>query len=818
MKKKDVDRESKLIPSLRPTLKRKAAPVFSTATSPGTKQGLSLLGPLDGLRSTTSGSNSSKASLDSDEKSLDAHIKSYKKGHRFQSSEESDNNSEQQPELNSFYHHNDRKESDASRAPEPTNSFITNNSLFPSEAQDTLRPCVTIEEDDMNTVASGTTTRPGLGVDEDKEQTPPCLRYKFHVPLSSATSQLLEEEFLKDKDTDDPIDTLTIIRQGAIDLVTEMLRIDPSAMIVSWPTEATFSVIRNVASIPVKPADFSQFFHNFKPKQSTGTMYLRVKIHTTLSNPSKLEKSLGIWAKSAAMKFELCDMQCESPVGIGFLMFTTQSSNLSTLLTHLMTSTGYEWGSRLTALSQRDKDAEWKDRVKIMQLLVPCEYEESAAYEVNPAIEKVYSLQLYKSFTARYKFLYPESEMANRASKINHQTFCNWHKTHCNKIRYKVSHIIDGDLDFKYPMKNRQYLSIRQIVLSIPCRNKDSPFHKDFLFHDVEFSEDLSKVWLGSRLGPKSSGFLFSFYDDNEAEAVRMIRGLGVYTEATFGLHVLTTSTGGSNCITEMFTEEHWRSVGRWTWHSDKGIFETPLDSDMLNNFAQDKDKPFALFAALEAEEAERMGTKVTEILPAATLTKPNASTVPNLTISKAKQKEMQMITQMRHQDIGAVDDDNGGKTAPRLVDHVELLSDASTTSSLTNGTNLSLVHDSNVSTNSNNTEATPHSSNISLASLKDVNAAACLELVKDVDSEAEMKKIIQSMMDHKLKQLIVSTGSRVDKVFQDIMKAKQQKSPTTKPASTSLLASKTNKPSTVTPRRSQRIQSSSHYSAGPES
>jgi hypothetical protein len=238
----------------------------------------------------------------------------------------------------------------------------------------------------------------------------------------------------------------------------------------------------------------------------------------------------------------------------------------------------------------------------------------------------------------------------------------------------------------------------------------------------------------------------------------------------------------------------------------------------MLNNFAQDKDKPFALFAALEAEEAERLGTKVTEILPAATLTKPNASTVPNVTISKAKQKEMQMITQMRHQDIGAVDDDNGGKTAPRLVDHVELLSDASTTSSLTNGTNLSLVHDSNVSTNSNNTEATPHSSNISLASLKDVNAAACLELVKDVDSEAEMKKIIQSMMDHKLKQLIVSTGSRVDKVFQDIMKAKQQKSPTTKPASTSLLASKTNKPSTVTPRRSQRIQSSSHYSAGPES
>ena len=325
-------------------------------------------------------------------------------------------------------------------------------------------------------------------------------------------------------------------------------------------------------------------------------------------------------------------------------------------------------------------------------------------------------------------------------------------------------------------------------------------------------------MWLGNRLGPKSSGFLFSFYDDNEAEAVRMIRGLGVYTEATFGQHVLTTSTGGSNCITEMFTEEHWRSIGRWTWLHDKGIFETPLDSDMINNFTQDKDKPFALFAALEAEETEKSGTKDKELLPAETLTKLNESTNPNLTISKAKQKEMQMITQMRHQDIGAVDDENGGKTAPKLVDHVELLSDESTTSSLTNGTNLSLLQDSNASTISNNTEATPHSSNISLASLKDVNAAACLELVKDVESEAEMKKIIQSMMDHKLKQLIVSTGSRVDKVFQDIMKAKQQHSTSTKPASTPLLASTTPQPSTVTPRRSQRIKSSSHYSAGLES
>jgi len=291
-----------------------------------------------------------------------------------------------------------------------------------------------------------------------------------------------------------------------------------------------------------------------------------------------------------------------------------------------------------------------------------------------------------------------------------------------------------------------------------------------------------------------------------------------VYTEATFGQHVRTTSSNGSNCITDMFTEEHWRSIGRWTWHSDTGLFETPLDSDMINNFAQDKDKPFALFAAIEAEAAETMGIKDKVTSPVEPLPNINELATPNQTNSKAKQKEMQMISQMRHQDIGIVDDENGGKTAPKLVDHVDLLSVQSTTSSLTNGTNLSLRNDSILSTDSNNTEATPHSSNISLASLKDVNAAACLELVKDVESEAEMKQIIQSMMDHKLKQLIVSTGSRVDKVFQDILKAKQQNSTSPKPATTPFLESAHVKSSTVTPRRSPRIQSSSHYSAGQES
>jgi hypothetical protein len=837
LQKKGDHLETRLIPSLRPTLKRKAEPALSKSNFPGTTQGSSL-GPVDGLPPKPSNSTLSQPSLDSDEESLDMHIQNYKKGHRFHTSDESENSAisesaftEPMPTVTSFQTNNIipkvpksncRKQKNRGRPEavfEPNISVNTNNTLFPSaNLQDTLRPSVTLEEDDMNTIASGTTTRPGLGIDEDTEQPPTCLRYKFHVPLSSATSQLLEEEFQQDNHTDNPLDTLSIIRAGAIELVTEMLRIDPKALIISWPNDTTFSVIRNIASIPQKPAEFSTFFHNFKPKQSTGTMYLRVKVHTSLSNPSKLEKALGMWAKSAAMKFELCDMQCESPVGIGYVLFTTQSSNLSTLLTHLMTTTGYEWGSRLTALSQRDKDEEWKNRVKIMQLLVPCEYEESAAYEVNLAMDKVYSLKLYPSFTARYKFLYPESEMANRASKVNHQIFCNWHKTHCNKIRYKASHIIDGDIDFKYPMKNQQYLSIRQVVLSIPCRNKESPFHKDFLFHDVEFSEDLSKVWLGNRLGPKSSGFLFSFYDDNEAEALRMIKGLGVYTEATFGHHVRTTSSSGSNCITEMFTEEHWRSIGRWTWDSDKGIFETPLDSDMINNFAQDKDKPFALFAAIEAEAAETLDIPDKVIPPVEPLTNSNELKSPNLVTSKAKQKEMQMIAQMRHQDIGLVDDDNGGKTAPKLVDHVDLLSDQSTTSSLTNGTNLSLRNDSIISTHSNNTEATPHSSNISLASLKDVNAAACLELVKDVESEAEMKQIIQSMMDHKLKQLIVSTGSRVDKVFQDVLKAKQQESTSPKPVTSPLLANANIVSSTVTPRRSPRIQSSSHYSAGQES
>ena len=832
LKKKVDNLETRLIPSLRPTLKRKAAPALSNPTFPGTTQGLSL-GPVDGLPPKPSNSKLSQPSLDTDEESLDAHINSYKKGHQFNTSdesEESDNSAisetaftEPMPTVPLIQTNNkitkvpkSNFNNQKNRGRSPT---VFNNSLFSSaNTQDTLRPSVTVEEDDMNTIASGTTTRPGLGIDEDTEQPPTCLRYKFHVPLSSTTSQLLEDEFQQDHNPDNPVDTFSIIRSGAVELATEMLRIDPKAMIISWSTESTFSVIRNVASIPQKTAEFSTYFHNYKPKQATGTMYLRVKVHTSLSNPSRLEKALGMWAKSAAMKFELCDMQCESPVGIGYVLFTTQSSNLTTLLTHLMTTTGYEWGSRLTALSQRDKDEEWKDRVKIMQLLVPCEYEESAAYEVNLALEKVYSLKLYPSFTARYKFLYPESEMANRASKVNHQIFCNWHKTHCNKIKYKASHIIDGDLDYRYPMKNQQYLSIRQVVLSIPCRNKESPFHKDFLFHDIEFSEDLSKVWLGNRLGPKSSGFLFSFYDDNEAEALRMIKGLGVYTEATFGQHVRTTSSKGSNCITDMFTEEHWRSIGRWTWHSDTGLFETPLDSDMINNFAQDKDKPFALFAAIEAEAAETMGIKDKVTSPVEPLPKINELGTPNQTNSKAKQKEMQMISQMRHQDIGIVDDENGGKTAPKLVDHVDLLSVQSTTSSLTNGTNLSLRNDSILSTDSNNTEATPHSSNISLASLKDVNAASCLELVKDVESEAEMKQIIQSMMDHKLKQLIVSTGSRVDKVFQDILKAKQQNSTSPKPATTPFLESANVKSSTVTPRRSPRIQSSSHYSAGQES
>jgi hypothetical protein len=630
--------------------------------------------------------------------------------------------------------------------------------------QDTFLPDFATNEDDTNTIASGTTTRAGMYADENAEVEPESFRYKFHVNLDTNQAKALELEFQKKHKHKEPLDAFSKVRQAVKAFVKEMKIIDQGSMIITWKDGPTFKVIQSVQDIPTGVQEFSRFFQNFKRNQDTGTMYMRIKVHTTRSNAEDFENDLNYWALAENMKFAKLEMQTEHAAAIGYLLFSTGITNSSHLISHLMKHTGYEWATRLTALSSRDKELEWPKRLKVLELMVPHEHAEYAPELVTQAISQAYSLQHTPSFTARYMFIHPESQMPNLASVQNHKKLCAWHKVFNEKITGKISFIIDCDLDkeFDIAYHRSKSISLRKIILSIPCANSNSIFHNDFLFHSVDFHKDLSKTYLKGRRGPDCSGHVFSYFSENEMEAGRMIKGLGIYVDAVFG-HLLDFTEENSNedFIEEMFTDDHWKATKKWAWLTETSEFTTPLEAGMAFNLSEQDNKPFAkMFETLD-EAATNEAMDLTAPVSADIVTKKAKQSKSKKIEDRAAKKQAKLMSQMRNQDISEVQADDGGKTTERITDQVAIDDNVSTASSLTDNTG-------GLDDCSLQSSATMQTNNGSIASLKQVSSVQVDAIKNSSMSKVAKRKAIQALVDHQLKKVVVSSGILVEKLLAD--------------------------------------------------
>ena len=72
-------------------------------------------------------------------------------------------------------------------------------------------------------------------------------------------------------------------------------------------------------------------------------------------------------------------------------------------------------------------------------------------------------------------------------------------------------------------------LNLRDIILNIKVQEVNSPLRGTYLFHAVDFVGDTAKLWIDNQLGPGGACFVFSYYKQNQGEAIQMIRGLGRY-------------------------------------------------------------------------------------------------------------------------------------------------------------------------------------------------------------------------------------------------------------------------------------------------
>ena len=186
------------------------------------------------------------------------------------------------------------------------------------------------------------------------------------------------------------------------------------------------------------------------------------------------------WSRLSGCTFYKTVIQAENATPIGWFVYSSQHSNLNSMMSHLAVKTGYEWGYKLGACTASDSmttdpdtdeqiRAQWKDRVKALFIYVP----HDKAMEAKTVIANLMEISSntvnkpIPELSDKFLFMHPERQMSDEPSKLYYQQIVTKHISHTKHLRITIANIFDQPIDQPIVTRQNEYISLRQLVLSI---------------------------------------------------------------------------------------------------------------------------------------------------------------------------------------------------------------------------------------------------------------------------------------------------------------------------------------------------------------
>ena len=462
------------------------------------------------------------------------------------------------------------------------------------------------EEDEENTTCSDQTSHKMTIEEANQVRELPAVRYKFNFTMEDIDMQQLKEDYVGNSPPKDETEPALRIRKVLLSLYSYMKSVDKEAKILSWK-KVDGKVVKlddDLKKFPDNPVDIAQFFEGFSPKRKAGRVYIRLRFY------SKYQKDIyalmDTWASLNNYIFNECIIQAESSTNIGWIVYSSQFTDIVHLKKYLERKSDFEWGFKMGAITNSDiftdeaktKKTEWKNRKKALMVHVPSEKRNVATAKIAELLEPLsYSEKLrvtIPSFTHRYLFTPQEYNMPDDESKKEYKKLMTRHHTHTSMLQASLSNDLFKDLDTKVLTKQGFLLSLRDMILSIRSKQKGNTKGLR-VFHSVDFTPDSNKVWFNGQRGPGGSGHIFTFYRQLAGEAIQMIKGLGTYLATTYGASALSRS----------FCTDHWLAAKGWKWSTLEEKFITPESRQLKANINHDPNATMMRIAEIEMKEEQ---------------------------------------------------------------------------------------------------------------------------------------------------------------------------------------------------------------------
>ena len=454
----------------------------------------------------------------------------------------------------------------------------------------------TTQEDCTNTISSDTTTKNQTKEEESLIVEPINVRCQFSFVMKSIDHEKIAQQVQGTEKIDES--AFSRIRTPLLEVFQQIKKIDENAKLMKWSDKKEFKTLdsTNDTEFPSDPAELALYFPGLRPKQTSGRVFVRVRIHSP-ERKENIVSEMVEWARLYSINFNKCVVQTESAEIAGWLLYSSQYMDTDHMASFLQSKTGFEWGLRLGAITNSDKNIAYKDRVKAMILYVPSGMGNQGANQASNYFSSKEYIPEVHGIEERYQFVPPEQKVAGPTGKKMFLQYVERQRAHQQLLKGHFCNLFAKDIDTSIMDKREKIaVSIREMVLNIYTA-PDSDFNTPpYLFVSVDFTPDSKRQFFDGRPGPGGPGYIFSFYSKYQGEAIQMIQGLGRYVRSTYSRRIAAKA----------FTKTHFLGNEGWYWDIDNHKFITPEETRLENNLCKDMNHLIVNSVAQASRESER--------------------------------------------------------------------------------------------------------------------------------------------------------------------------------------------------------------------
>ena len=140
-----------------------------------------------------------------------------------------------------------------------------------NDRDEALEDAFEMDQDDINTISSDTTSHYKNHEEANKEEAPPSTRYQIGFQIDDEDlDTLLQECANLDDDNNAFPDTLSKTKALITSFFKQAKSLDNEFAIISWADASTFDMIKSIDDIPSDTVKFASFCKGFRPRQTSG--------------------------------------------------------------------------------------------------------------------------------------------------------------------------------------------------------------------------------------------------------------------------------------------------------------------------------------------------------------------------------------------------------------------------------------------------------------------------------------------------------------------------------------------------------------------